>query len=108
MDFPPHYPEVLAELAELIFARLKDRRVAEAEDIARILAEDVRRRWGGGLIYIPKGDRHLRDRRDAEIWREFNGRNHAELARRHGLGVAAIYDILERERARRQRHLFDP
>lgn len=106
MQFPAHYPEILADLATLFYTRLAEQRVPEAEALARALAEDMRLKWGGGLIYIPKGDRHLRDRRDADIWRQFNGRNHAELARRHGLGIAAIYNILDRERERRQHDMF--
>jgi Mor family transcriptional regulator len=102
MEFHPHYPEILAELAEMIYVRLAAHGVTEAENLARSLAEDIRYHWGGGLIYIPKGERHRRNCRDAEICRQFNGHNHAELARRHGLGIAAVYAILGRHRRGRQ------
>lgn len=107
LTFPPEYPEVLADLATLIHQRLGDLLPpAIAADLARELAEDVRLKWGGGLIYIPQGARFERQQRDAAIWREFNGRNHADLARRHGLTLSCVYDILVRERARRQTDLF--
>lgn len=107
LTFPPEYPEVLADLATLIHQRLADLLPpVVAADLARELAEDVRLKWGGGLIYIPQGARFERQQRDAAIWREFNGRNHADLARRHGLTLSCVYDVLARERARRQSELF--
>lgn len=105
--FPPEYPEVLADLADLIHCRLRDLLPPTvAADLAHGLVEDVRLKWGGGLIYIPQGARFERQQRDAAIWREFNGRNHADLARRHGLTLSCVYDILARERARRQAELI--
>lgn len=107
LEFPPEYPEILADLANLIQARLSDQLPEErAADLARELAEDVRLKWGGGLIYIPQGARYERHQRDADIWRGFNGRNHAELARRHNLTLSCVYDILARERLRRQGDLL--
>ena len=107
LTFHPEYPEVLADLALLIHQRLRDLLPPTiAADLARELAEDVRLKWGGGLIYIPQGARYERQQRDGQIWREFNGRNHAALARRHGLTLSCVYDILARERARRQTELI--
>ena len=101
LTFPRGYPEVLADLATLIHQRLADwLPPTVAVDLARELAENVRLKWGGGLIYIPQGARFERQQRDATIWCEFNGRNHADLARRHKLTLSCVYDILARERAR--------
>lgn len=108
MDFPAHYPEILVAMAGLFHRRMCNRLPPDqAETLALELAEDVRLKFGGGLIYIPKGSDYDRRQRDAEIWREFNGRNHYALAHKYRLGVAAIYDILAREHARRQRDLFN-
>jgi Mor family transcriptional regulator len=38
--------------------------------------------------------------RDELIWREFNGRNYAELARRHGLTEMRVRQIVAEQRAR--------
>ena len=101
--FPPEYPKVLADLATLLHRRLGDRLPpGDAAELARAMAEDVRRAWGGSLLYVPRGDAYDRRQRDAQIWREFNGRNHAALAQRYGLSVPCIYDSLAREHARRQ------
>lgn len=101
--FPPEYPEILIDLAQLICQRLADLLPpVVAEDLTRELVEDIRLKWGGGLIYIPRGSRYERKQRDAKIWREFNGRNHAQLASRYGLTLSCVYDILARERLLRQ------
>lgn len=108
MTPPAHYPEILIDLAQLIEARIQSYMdAAVAEQLVLDIAEDIRLKFGGGLIYIPKGSDFERRRRDGAIWRDFNGRNHAELAHKHGLGVAAVYDIIARERLRRQRDLFN-
>ena len=108
MNIPDQYPEILIDLARLVFARAQEYLPApSAEALALALAEDLRLKFGGGLIYIPKGEAYERHIRNAAIWREFNGRNHAELARKYGLALAVIYDILDRERARRQSDLFN-
>lgn len=107
MHLPEQYPEILADLAGLALARAKEYLPADqAETLAFRLAEDVRHKYAGLLIYVPKGDAYERARRNSAIWREFNGRNHAELARKHGVGISVIYDIVAAERARRQPALF--
>lgn len=107
LTFPPEYPEVLGDLAALAHQRLTAWLPPDlAAALALELAEDVRLKWGGGLIYIPQGARFERQQRDAAIWREFNGRNHATLAHRHGLTLSCVYDIVARERARRQSELI--
>lgn len=107
LTLPAGYPEILADLADLFHRRLTDRLdPPAAADLALDLAEAIRLKWGGGLIYIPKGDAYERRGRDATIWREFDGRNHADLARRFNLTLSCVYDILARERKRRQHRLF--
>lgn len=95
MRLPDQYPEILADLAELIYVRLCEHLSGDsAELLALDTTEAIRARFGGGLIYIPKGSDFARCQRNAAIVRKFSGNNHKELARQYGLGVAAIYDIL--------------
>ncbi|MPM43791.1 hypothetical protein SDC9_90468 [bioreactor metagenome] len=60
--------------------------IAEAIGIENFykLAETV----GGATVYIPKPESLVRPVRDARIKKEFNGYNHAQLAKR--------YDVTER------------
>ena len=65
---------------------------------------------GGRVFYLPKGDAIRRAVRDHNIWTEFNGRNHQELARQHNLTVPRVYNILAEQKAlhvsRNQPQLF--
>lgn len=110
MRFPEKYPEILVDIAHLLHARICQYLPAESmettEALCFDLVEDLRRQYGGGLIYFQKGQDYERSARDAAILREFNGHNHRNLARRHGLAVATIYQILAREFERRQSPLF--
>mgnify|MGYP000946341061 FL=1 len=107
LNVPEHYPETLADLAVLLHERLAQHLdPARAAAVALALAEDVRRKWGGGAIYIPRGDSFERTRRDSAVWRDFNGRNYVELARKYDCTVKTIYEIVDRERERRQQALF--
>lgn len=109
MILPAQYPEILAELAGLLQARLaRHLDAATADALALELAAAIQHRYAGETIYIPKGEGPARRQRNARIWRAFNGRNHAELAHAHGLAVGTVYEILAAERAKRQSSLvFD-
>lgn len=54
-------------------------------------------RFGGCQIYIPKLSRMVRERRDQRIRAEFTGANHFDLARRYGLSMSHVREILRRE-----------
>lgn len=108
MQLPDDYPEQLADLAGVLFERLRKNGMLDndAGRIAMEQVEDVRIRFVGGNVYMPKCTQQNIDRRNAEIYREFNGSNHRDLAKRYNLTVASIYDILARERAGQQITLF--
>lgn len=105
MQLPEKYPEILADIVRLLADRLRQHLPDAAEVLALDLAEDLRRKFGGGLIYLPKGHDYERHHRNLALWREFNGRNHRELARRYGVTVATVYDVVAAERVRRQASL---
>jgi Mor family transcriptional regulator len=93
------YPEILSELADCILHRLCMNLPSEqAGPIALSVAEDIRARFGGCLLYIPKGDAFARAQRNRAIAAEFDGNNYAALARRHGLTLSTVYDIIAREK----------
>lgn len=74
-DLPPEYREI-------------------AEAIGMDAALTLVRIRGGEGIYVPKFEKISRAARDRAIRAEFNGANHRELARRHGLTVSWIYVIV--------------
>lgn len=54
---------------------------------------------GGRNVYFPKGDRLLMRETHKLIVKEFNGRNHNELARKHGLSGARVIQIVKEDYA---------
>jgi Mor family transcriptional regulator len=108
------YPEVMREIAETVATALRDSTNAQAEHAqlaGELAAEAVREKFGGQLMYLPKGTAMQVRRRWQAVWDKFNGSNHEELSREFGLNVKAIYKITAYMRAemrkRNQRDLFN-
>ncbi|MCB1826660.1 MAG: hypothetical protein KDJ54_19580 [Candidatus Competibacteraceae bacterium] len=108
MHLPDDYPEQLADLAGVLFERLRKRDIPHADEIAKEQTEDVRAALGGGLLYIPKGTRYANRLRNEEIWHEHvrKGVTPPQLSQRYGLNIVTIYEILAAERAKQQPALF--
>lgn len=112
-DDRAHMPEGARLLLEA-FARslheVGELDAARADHCAFAALREVLRQCGGGYFYVPKEDKFLRHQRDAQIWADFSGHNHAELARRYRVSQPYVYNIIARqraaERARRSRDLF--
>ncbi|MFC3874892.1 Mor transcription activator family protein [Neisseria musculi] len=82
----------------------------EAVAAAKQVSAHLSRHWGGQLLYFPKNHFGRLSERDAEIWRKFDGRNHAALAMEYGLTMQQIYKIVreaaQHHRAKTQADLF--
>jgi Mor family transcriptional regulator len=107
-----HGPELLTDLAQSIAAFLQELIELDQERSVHVgeeIANRVARHWGGQLIYVPIGIVKMSER-DMAIWNEFDGRNHSDLARKHGVSLQWIYkivkDMRQAEMARRQHNLF--
>lgn len=70
----------------------------QAEAVADEVCAAVVASHGGGPTYI--GIEYLPKIRGIHrrIWAEFNGHNHAELAKRHGYTLVHVYRIIKRMR----------
>lgn len=87
-----------------------------SEDAAEALGTDVAMRmieqWGGQQLYMPKGIRIEASRLHHQIYEEWKGRNHRELARKHGVSLQFIYRVIKVLRKAdldsRQRDMFSP
>lgn len=105
--------ELLADLADRIsdhLDRIKLLDEATARQIGEDIAYEMADAWGGQLIYFPKGKFALLSKRDRQIFSEFTGHNHADLARDYKVSVQHIYRIIKimtrRELADRHGDLF--
>lgn len=70
----------------------------EQREIAEIIGIDAYKKlvghFGGSHIYVCKADTILRDARNEEIYREFNGYNYRRLALKYNLSEKTIREIV--------------
>lgn len=64
------------------------------DDAIRGVERDARILCGGDMLYVGKVGTRNRELRNERIRREFDGRNHRELARRFGVTRRTVYNIL--------------
>jgi len=106
-------PELLFDLAEHL-TDLMTRKGGLPSEKSSALAWDAAQHmaahWGGQNLYFPIGTSIIQSNRARHIWHEFNGHNHAELARKHNISVQWVYTIIKKmqaeEQALRQQSLF--
>lgn len=107
-------PELLAEMAHHVSAVLKemtDMGTDEADNIAFEVITRIAEQWGGCQFYFPKGVAMQYYRRYRQIYQDFTGSNHTDLAKRYHLSIQRIYKIIDivrtEEIRRRQRDIFE-
>lgn len=71
-----------------------------ADQVGTALADQLADNWGGQIVTFPKDHKYKLAMRDIEIYNEFNGRNHGELARRYQMTVRGIYKVIKRVKQR--------
>ncbi len=112
-DFINRAPELLSDLAkhtEVTVKKILDTDEDAAIRVGQAVAIAISEAWAGQNIYIPRAVSLLAHERDRQIWNEFNGHNHAALAKKFGVSMQWIYRIIDRvqkeEIARRQIDMF--
>lgn len=90
------YPETLADMMQTVAACLARLGFPDPETAALVAVDALRERFGGSMVYFPKACATNRLARDETLRREFNGNNQRELARKYGICVATVYDILKK------------
>lgn len=114
-DFKSKEPELLVDLAEQCSVALRETAGMDkdkAEQVGREIADRMASHWGGQNIYFPMGLSYKLSQRDRQIYDDFTGSNHSELARKYGVSLQWIYKIVktvrQEEMARRQGDMFNP
>ena len=112
-DFKSKGPELLVDLAEQCSVALRETAGLDkdkAEQVGREIADRMASHWGGQNIYFPMGLSYKMSQRDRQIYDDFTGANHSELARKYGVSLQWIYKIVktvrQEELARRQGDMF--
>ncbi|WP_157969693.1 Mor transcription activator family protein [Pseudomonas huaxiensis] len=90
--------DLLDDLAEQVavaaidaFGVSKDAGTALGTDVAMRMIEQ----WGGQMLYMPKGVRIEASRIHHQIYEEWKGNNHRELARKYGFSLQFIYRVIK-------------
>lgn len=90
------YPEVVADLAAKFAELFKQHGIDDAMKLGWDAAILVNTELAGQQAYFPR--RHLVSQRDRQIYREFNGDNHSQLAKKYNMTDRQIYNIVARIR----------
>jgi len=111
--FKTKAPELLQDMAahvQAVLTKYGEIDTDKASSLGEEAVERVARAWGGATVYFPKGDYIRSHRKAQDVWRDYNGRNAQEVARKHGISLVWAYDIIKKKRkeeqARRQGLLF--
>ena len=91
-------PELVTDLEDQMAACLMSELVIDrkkALEISKKVARHITDNWGGQLLYIPKNHMGKLSERDLNIYTQFNGKNHAALAKKFNLTVQQIYKIVK-------------
>lgn len=85
-DFHTKAPDLLADLAKHTVVSAKEFGICEelAENLGMIVAMKISHAWGGLSVYMPKALELFACEREKQIYNEFNGTNHAYLAKNTG------------------------
>jgi Mor family transcriptional regulator len=67
-----------------------------ATPIAEAVLDALRDEFAGRALYIPARSKAARN---AAVLAEFNGRNHAEVCKKHDISRRTLYELIGRRRA---------
>ena len=91
-------PQMLRDLSDIV-ARCVQRTLATDEGQASLIGREVAvgfsSQWGGLQVYIPQGAAWLASELHDNVVAEFRGNNVPELAKKYGLSVHQVYQILK-------------
>lgn len=81
---------------------LEDLKLEDLEEQYRVIAQAVGLdglkklcdHFGGSSIYIPQRRKLVENRREAAIYREYDGSNVKQLAARYGVSESTVYNIV--------------
>lgn len=90
--------EFLLEIATIIQQQLPAYGITpkDARNVALETVDCIRKKHGGTEVYIPKGIALTLSRRDWQIWKEFDGSNQKQLAKKYTITTRQVYRIIER------------
>lgn len=71
-----------------------------AEKVGEVVVDYVLDEFGGENIYVPRNISGIVRRRNRQIYEEWSGNNHDELAKKYNITRQRVYAIIKEERQR--------
>jgi len=100
-SFKTKAPELLQDMAihvQAVLVEYGEIDPAKASSLGEEAVERIARAWGGSNVYFPKGDYIQSHRMAQNVWRDYNGNNAQEVARKHGISLVWAYKIIKDKR----------
>ena len=91
-------PELIRDLIDKsadILEKQISMQPGEARQAALAIVKQLTKDWGGQQIYIPKAMMLELSERDHQLYSEFNGHNQPQLAKKYGISVVRVYQIID-------------
>ena len=92
--------ELLSDIALRVAEHAKEFNLQEAaaEQLGWMIADHLAEQWGGHQMNFPKDVKFTLTKRDMEIYEQFKGTNHWQLAKAYSMSTRAIYKVIARVR----------
>ena len=99
-------PELLQDLQLRLSAALQEYGFSPnaASSAASQIVREMAHAWGGLNVYFPKGSYFKAQERDLQIYNDFTGANHGELAKKYDVTVQYVYKAVAHCRAERHQN----
>lgn len=98
LEFGPAFMAAIEGALVGIFDVPKEDAEYAAYDVLRRLMDAC----GGSYVYVPKGVTLAMCEREQAMWREYDGRNIRELAKKYRVGLIHAYEIIRSARKKQQ------
>lgn len=94
-------PEMLADLFDVVSTAASAHGASddEADELALAVVDTLSQNWAGQTIYFAKGVLMRLRQRDLNIYRDFTGKNHAELATKYNVSTVWVYAVIRKVKA---------
>lgn len=102
--------ELLTDLEGVVSRELVEHDVDPdlAEHIGCAIADRIADHWGGQILCIPMNYAYKLAKLDLQIYSDFTGNNHANLAKKYKRSVRTIYKVISRARKHKMEYLNQP
>ncbi|MDR4518934.1 MAG: hypothetical protein MRK00_16310 [Nitrosomonas sp.] len=100
-DMPKQHemPELLVCIADTTAKTLRECTGLDEQTAGHIgheVAISFAKVYAKQVVYVPSAENFLKHSRDEEIWSEFNGSNHNDLARKYNISAQWVYKIIKK------------